>query len=44
MVKAREIAETLKSWIRDRKFLLGRPAQLLPDMDPPPGSGPETEK
>ncbi len=44
MVKAREIAETLKSWIRDRKFLLGRPAQLLPDMEPPPGSGPEAEK
>jgi L-aspartate semialdehyde sulfurtransferase len=33
MVKAREIAETLKGWIRDRKFLLNQPAQLLPDAE-----------
>lgn len=33
MVKAREIAETLKGWIRDRKFLLSQPVQLLPDAD-----------
>ena len=33
MVKAREIAETLKGWIRDRKFLLNQPAQLLPDTE-----------
>jgi uncharacterized protein (DUF39 family) len=33
MVKAREIAETLKGWIRDRKFLLSQPIQLLPDAD-----------
>lgn len=33
MVMAREIAETLKKWIRDRKFLLSQPAQLLPDAD-----------
>lgn len=28
--KAREIAETLKEWIRSGKFLLGEPVQLLP--------------
>ncbi len=28
---AREIAETLKSWMKDGKFLLSKPAQLLPD-------------
>lgn len=28
---AREIAETLKSWMKDGKFLLSEPAQLLPD-------------
>ncbi len=28
---AREIAETLKSWMADGKFLLNKPAQLLPD-------------
>ncbi|HCB30927.1 MAG TPA: hypothetical protein DEP50_09650, partial [Acinetobacter lwoffii] len=33
IVKAREIAETLKGWIRDRKFLLNKPAQLMPDAD-----------
>lgn len=30
---AREIAETLKSWMKDGKFLLNPPAQLLPDAD-----------
>jgi uncharacterized protein (DUF39 family) len=30
---AREIAETLKSWMMDGKFLLQKPAQLLPDAD-----------
>ncbi len=30
---AREIAETLKAWMKDGKFLLNRPAQLLPDAD-----------
>lgn len=34
VVKAREIAETLKGWIKDKKFYLGRPAQLLPDQEP----------
>lgn len=28
---AREIAETLKSWMQEGKFLLNEPAQLLPD-------------
>ena len=28
---AREIAETMKSWMKDGKFLLNPPAQLLPD-------------
>ncbi len=41
MVKAREIAETLKGWIRDRKFLLNQPAQLLPDADIIGGEGSE---
>jgi uncharacterized protein (DUF39 family) len=39
MVKAREIAETLKGWIRDRKFLLSQPIQLLPDADDERGTG-----
>ena len=30
MVKAREIAETLKSWIRDGKFFLGEPQMSFP--------------
>ncbi|MBU0943695.1 MAG: homocysteine biosynthesis protein [Proteobacteria bacterium] len=30
---AREIAETLKTWMKDGKFFLNRPAQLLPDAD-----------
>ena len=30
---AREIAETLKGWMKDGKFLLNRPAELLPDCD-----------
>jgi uncharacterized protein (DUF39 family) len=29
-VRAREIAETLKKWIRDGDFLLGSPQELLP--------------
>lgn len=31
--KAREIAETLKEWIRSGKFLLGEPVQLLPGSE-----------
>lgn len=31
VVKAREIAETLKQWILDKKFSLQEPIQLLPD-------------
>ncbi len=31
VVKAREIAEILKKWISDRKFLLNKPAFTLPD-------------
>ena len=30
MVKAREIAETLKKWISEGKFYLNRPAETLP--------------
>ena len=30
---AREIAETLKAWMKDKKFFLSKPAQLLPDAD-----------
>ncbi|HID02621.1 MAG TPA: hypothetical protein EYP18_05375 [Desulfobacterales bacterium] len=30
---AREIAETLKGWMKDGKFLLNKPAELLPDAD-----------
>ena len=30
---AREIAETLKSWMEEGKFLLNKPAELLPDSD-----------
>jgi len=31
--KAREIAQTLKEWIKAGKFLLGEPVQLLPSAD-----------
>jgi len=31
VVKAREIAETLKQWILDKRFSLQEPIQLLPD-------------
>ncbi len=31
-VRAKEIAEELKSWIEDRKFLLGEPQELLPSV------------
>ncbi len=31
MVKAREIAEILKGWIKDGTFFLNRPAELLPE-------------
>jgi hypothetical protein len=31
--KAQEIAETLKGWISEGKFLLGEPVQLLPGPD-----------
>jgi uncharacterized protein (DUF39 family) len=44
MVKAREIAETLKGWIRDRKFLLNQPAQLLPDATFITGGGHGSDK
>ena len=30
IVRAREIADTLKSWIQNGKFLLGEPQMLLP--------------
>lgn len=33
VVKAREIAETLKDWIKKGDFLINQPAQLLPDAD-----------
>lgn len=33
IVKAREIAETLKAWIKDKKFLLNKPAETLPDAN-----------
>jgi uncharacterized protein (DUF39 family) len=33
VVKAREIAELLKAWIYDRKFLLSQPVQMLPTAD-----------
>jgi uncharacterized protein (DUF39 family) len=33
IVKAREIAETLKQWIEKGKFLLNPPAEPLPDSD-----------
>jgi len=32
IVKAREIAEILKQWIRDRKFYLNKPAETLPTV------------
>ncbi len=32
VVKAREIAETLKRWIADGRFLLNRPAETLPGV------------
>jgi L-aspartate semialdehyde sulfurtransferase len=32
-IKAREIAETLKQWLKDGKFLLNPPAQTLPDAE-----------
>ncbi|HKJ66134.1 MAG TPA: homocysteine biosynthesis protein [Desulfopila sp.] len=32
MVKAREIAETLKMWISEGRFLLNRPAETLPGV------------
>lgn len=34
VVKAREIAETLKRWIQQGTFLLNPPAQTLPDSEP----------
>jgi len=33
VVKALEIAETLKKWIKEKKFLLNPPAQTLPDAE-----------
>jgi uncharacterized protein (DUF39 family) len=33
VVKAREIADILKKWIKQKKFLLHEPAQTLPDTD-----------
>jgi len=35
VVKAREIAELLKAWIHDRKFLLTQPVQMLPTAEVP---------
>jgi len=32
VVRAREIAETLKKWIQKGKFTLGEPQQLLPSV------------
>ncbi len=34
IVKAREIAETLKEWIQKGKFFINKPAETLPDSDP----------
>jgi uncharacterized protein (DUF39 family) len=33
VVKAREIADILKKWIKQKKYLLHEPAQTLPDTD-----------
>jgi uncharacterized protein (DUF39 family) len=36
LVRAREIAQTLKDWIKKGQFLLGEPVELLPlEMTPP---------
>jgi uncharacterized protein (DUF39 family) len=32
-IKAREIAETLKKWILDKKFTLNEPLQVLPTVE-----------
>ncbi len=37
MVRAREIAQTLKEWILAGQFLLGEPVDLLPLEEEPPG-------
>jgi L-aspartate semialdehyde sulfurtransferase len=34
MVKAREIADTLKKWILDGRFFISRPAETLPTIHP----------
>jgi len=37
--KARQIAETLKTWIEKKEFLLGEPQALLPSVSPEPTGG-----
>jgi uncharacterized protein (DUF39 family) len=38
LVRAREVANTLKEWISSGRFLLGEPVELLPSVEiPPPG-------
>jgi len=41
MVRAREVANTLKEWISAGRFLLGEPVELLPSVEIP-ASDPET--
>ena len=41
MVRAREVANTLKEWISTGSFLLGEPVELLPSVEIP-SSDPET--
>jgi uncharacterized protein (DUF39 family) len=36
-IKAREIAETLKKWIQQKKFTLNEPLQMLPTAEPDGG-------
>jgi len=37
--RARQIAETLKTWIEKGEFLLGEPQALLPSVSPSPPEG-----
>jgi len=37
--KARQIAETLKTWIEKKEFLLGEPQALLPSVSTEPAGG-----
>jgi uncharacterized protein (DUF39 family) len=41
MVRAREVANTLKEWISAGRFLLGEPVELLPSVEVP-SPDPET--